>query len=206
MKINQEAGFIYEGSPRIVINSGNQYDSISGLQDSSEEVLSYTNGKETPDSLEWSDIYNIPSSNNITNFILSEADISAGGSRSQSRSRQQLIQKDQFVYIQSDDGTEKRHNSSTRCDFLEPFLSVSSSLNTDTSDLHSVMSDIEKLCSCTSGKLANECCGAGAEGGGAAEGGLDTTMKAMLDAVEKIDGLVDAVEQLQIQVIKQNSH
>ena len=58
VKIKQEAGFIYEDNARILINSGNQHNSISGLQDSSEEVLSYTNGKETPDSLDlqWSDI------------------------------------------------------------------------------------------------------------------------------------------------------
>ena len=114
MKIKQEAGFIYEESARILTNSVNQNSSSSGVQESSEEVFYYTNGKETPEGLDWSDIYYLPSSNNITNFIVSE-DINAGGSRSQSHSRQQLSQADEFVYIESDSGTVHRHNFSTRC-------------------------------------------------------------------------------------------
>ena len=203
MKIKQEAGFIYEDSVRFLINSGNQHNSISGLQESSEEVFNYTNGKETPDSLEWSDIYNIPVSNNNTKFILDESDKSAGGSRSQSP-RRQLIQSDEFVDSEADSWAEQRHNSSTRCDFLElkePFLSVSSAVYTDTSDVHSVMSELDDACACGSRKVASECCEAG---GGGATGGLENAMKAMVDAVSKIDGLANAVEELQIQVKRQN--
>ena len=66
VKIKKEAGFVYdEDSERILTQSGSQLSDGSVSQEDSVKVLelqqdSNTFGKDTPDSLDWSDVYNVP--------------------------------------------------------------------------------------------------------------------------------------------------
>ena len=213
VKTRREAGFIYDGS----VDFLQQQHSITSVseEDSVFEGEDITNGKETPDSndsVDWSDIYSVPLSNICNNnigLVFDDSPLSPelGGSQSQlGRQNNQLIGEKGFVVdIQSDDSSAVgRLNSSTRQDFLdskEPFLSVSSAVYTDTSELNS---DMEVLCACNSGRLCKDChCGLGSASAGPS--GADAmAVKAMWAAIDKMENLTKEVNGLKLQMHEQN--
>ena len=148
--------------------------------------------------------------NDRTKYTVSESPVSTEGSSSQSQASHQDSQNSQlfapeFVYPSDPEvggAVVCRHNSSTRYSFLDikdPFLSVSPAVFTDASE---IPSDMEGECICKSGKAANECCAKDVDSG--AVGGFDgEAVKAMWEAVKKIDRLSEKVIGLERQIDEQ---
>ena len=206
VKSRREPDFIYEDDIINILDIGeDQHSNSGGLQeDSVFGCEDFINGKNTPDSIDWSDIYSIPLADNIKDnaLLFNDSPLSPEGSSSQSQFRyldnNQLIRQES-VYIHSEPRTAvSRHNSSTRLDFLEiePFLSVSPAVYTDKSESQS---DMEDLCVCDSGMVAKECCSKGANGG--VTGGLDTkAVEALWAAVNQMNELSKEVKGLKVQM------
>ena len=207
VKSRRETDFIYEDDIRDILDIGDdQHSNSGGLQeDSVFGCEDFINGKNTPDSVDWTDIYSIPIANNIRDntLLFNDSPLSPEGSSSQSHFRyldnSQLFRQES-VYIHSEPrAAVSRHNSSTRLDFLEveePFLSVSPAVYTDNSESQA---DMDELCGCNSGVVAKECCDGGATGGLKPE-----AVDALWAAINQMNELSNEVKGLKMQMNQQN--
>ena len=217
-KSKREAGFVYEDDNLEGGEETELHHSISSVpqHDSVKVWRDIIYGKDTPispdfdsNNLAWSDIYRVPILTNDINdkLIVNEVELSAEGSPSQSQFERSIDQLAGFVDSGSgtDSGAVCHHNASNRWEFgfKEPFLSVSSELHTDTSDLHS---DMEQLCVCNSGTAAKDCCGSSASIPSASGGGGEDAkaIKALWAAVGKMELISKEVKGLKQQMNEQN--
>ena len=149
----------------------------------------------------WSNLYDNLVRNNNSNLLSSESAAGAISSLSLSRS-QSPVRTDaeaaaDFVYIGSSENY--RHNSSTRLDFLEVedrFLSVSTTVCTDTSDMENGVCGECEACVqgliCTMINKQNDTIS------------NQDVMQALWAAVSKVDKLADKVKSLEKHIVRQD--
>ena len=103
------------------------------------------------------------------------------------------------------EGSSSRHRSSTRYDFLnskEPFLSVSTSVRTDTSDMPSSESEADgnttmlKVCKCPVGRSCPQCAASGGIGepGQSESSQMMTLMDKMISKLDKMSREVSSLK------------
>ena len=204
IKIKRDSNFVYEAEAGNFLSRTVIRQSSLTVTEGSKVNIGESNGKDTTDvdNLIWTDIFNAQIIGSNDNVFSSDSPVLVKGTRSQSLSclqnTSQLCAAGPFVYSSASDiGSDRgRRNSSTRLDFLsfeDPFLSVSPTVYTDTSEM-------DQPCGCSSGKLAKNCCAeaAGSEGRGAEDSqGESVVLETLRNAIAKIDRLSDKVKGLE---------
>ena len=143
-----------------------------------------------------------------TEVPISESPESTKGSQSQSlcQDSDALLSSDLDQLVHNNKEVRIRSKSSTRLDFLsfeDPFLTVSSSVRTDSSDMsngggNKVLAN--DLCKCASGLTPQDCCDKGDE-----EATSGILLETLRQAVNKIDALSGRMSGLEKQIKEQDT-
>ena len=174
VKILRKPGFLYEENGRFLHDIETEFYSNSGSEkEATNTTEKYSSGKAcNTTSLNLSDCFNKNLVDKLnTEVPISESPESTKGSQSQSlcQDSDALLSSDLDQLVHNNKEVRIRSKSSTRLDFLsfeDPFLTVSSSVRTDSSDMsngggNKVLAN--DLCKCASGLTPQDCCDKGDE-------------------------------------------